>query len=368
MRCIPGESQYAEAIRDTVGWFREDPGDWEATWRRIDEKYQRNPAYRRFSCAGAGAAFNIDAKLNGAYIVMGLLYGGGDPERTIRIAMRCGQDSDCNPSSAAGILFAARGLGRLPGRFTSALDRHRVFSHTGYDFDRLLAVSESLAREAVRRAGGRIETGADGAEVLVIPADRPRPNAGECCWAPGPTSGSRYTDAELAQIQVAGARQRWQRDLDRRFPGWTLRQCGPDMDPGLRAEYQGRRDVFMSHPLDRDTPCTLSREVVVPAEGRTVLSLAVARDLRGDFTLEVKAAGEVILSDRVGPHPDGPLWHAFAVDLSRFAGRTIPVELINRPDGWSYEAAYWGGIDVRTGPDPAAVDSPLPSAAVNPAR
>ena len=56
-------------------------------------------------CAeGVFAAFNIDARLNAAYVVLGLLYGKGDMTRTISIATRAGQDSDCNPSSAAGIL------------------------------------------------------------------------------------------------------------------------------------------------------------------------------------------------------------------------------------------------------------------------
>ncbi len=52
--------------------------------------------------AGPRTTFNIDAKINGAYIVMGLLYGKGDPDQTIVIATRCGQDSDCNPSNAGG--------------------------------------------------------------------------------------------------------------------------------------------------------------------------------------------------------------------------------------------------------------------------
>jgi hypothetical protein len=38
------------------------------------------------------------------HIVMGLLYGEGDMDKTIIISMRCGQDSDCNPSNAAGVL------------------------------------------------------------------------------------------------------------------------------------------------------------------------------------------------------------------------------------------------------------------------
>jgi hypothetical protein len=44
--------------------------------------------------------FDIDTKVNAAYIVIGLLYGDGIYEKTIDIATRCGQDSDCNPSNA----------------------------------------------------------------------------------------------------------------------------------------------------------------------------------------------------------------------------------------------------------------------------
>jgi hypothetical protein len=225
LRCIPPASLYAEAIRDTVGWFRESPDDWEETWKRIDAKYHRNPDNRRFSCSGPRDAFNIDAKLNGAYIVMGLLYGDRDLDRTIRIATRCGQDSDCNPSSAAGILFATYGMQRLPERFTSALDRNAVFSHTAYDFNRLLEVCEALARDAVRRAGGRIEADAGGRDVLVIPTQIPVPSESVSCWGPGPSAGSRYTEEEMAQIEVASTLAAWQQHLDRLFPGWTHLAC-----------------------------------------------------------------------------------------------------------------------------------------------
>ncbi len=53
---------------------------------------------------GVFVPFNIDAKLNAAYVVMGLLYGNGDFTRTLEISTRAGQDSDCNPSTAGGVL------------------------------------------------------------------------------------------------------------------------------------------------------------------------------------------------------------------------------------------------------------------------
>ena len=70
-------------------------------------------------------------KLNGAYILMGLLYGQGDPDKTITIACRCGQDSDCNPSNAGGILFAILGAAKIPPRFTEKLDLRQKFSPLG---------------------------------------------------------------------------------------------------------------------------------------------------------------------------------------------------------------------------------------------
>ncbi len=201
LRCIPEGSQYAECIRDTLRWYRQNPDDWQATWRRINKKYHLNPAYRRFSCSGPDSAFNIDAKINGAYIVLGLLYGRGDFERTIVIATRCGQDSDCNPANAGGVLGTVLGRSGLPEEFTSALDTQTKFSHTDYNFTRLLEVCEKLTRQAVLRAGGRIERTGEG-EVLVIPIQTPKPSPLEQSWAPGPVTNSRFTPEEMKQIQA----------------------------------------------------------------------------------------------------------------------------------------------------------------------
>lgn len=198
LRCIPAESQYAECIRDVIAWWKENPNNWEATWQKIEEKYNRNPEYRRASCMKGPA--NIDAKINGAYIVVGLLYGKGDLDQTIIIATRCGQDSDCNPSNAGGVLFTTVGLKRLPERFTAKLDRQSVFSHTEYNFDRLSEVCVKLAREAVLRAGGRVEKDEQGGEVWVIPVEEPRPGALEQCWNPGPIAESRFTEEERQKI------------------------------------------------------------------------------------------------------------------------------------------------------------------------
>jgi len=160
----------------------------------------QKPSLRRFSCDKGN--FDIDAKINAAYIVVGLLYGEGDIDKTIIISTRCGQDSDCNPSSAAGILFTTLGYSNVPERFTSALDPKGKFSHTPYNFDSLIAVCEKLVRQSVVRAGGRIEKDASGKEVFVIPSKKTNPPKLEQCWEPGPISNSRFTLEELEKIQI----------------------------------------------------------------------------------------------------------------------------------------------------------------------
>jgi len=204
MKCIPRGSQYYECISDTLKWHKQNPNDWEKTWNLINKKYHKNADYRRFSCSGAASDFNIDAKINGAYIVMGLLYGKGDPDDTIIISTRCGQDSDCNPSNAAGVLFTTIGFARLPDKFKSALNLQDKFSHTPYNFPMLIKVCEKLVHQAVARAGGRIEKDAGGKEVFVIPVQTPRPSRFEQCWEPGPVANSNFTKAEMAKITATG--------------------------------------------------------------------------------------------------------------------------------------------------------------------
>ena len=203
LACIPEKSVYAETIGDVVRWYHENPDDWEATWEKIEAKYQDNPDYRKFSCSGPEDDFNINATINGAYIVMGLLYGKGDLDKTIVISMRCGQDSDCNPSNAAGILATAIGVSGLPDKFTSAIDPDPVFSFTDYNFASLTKVCEKLARQAVVRYGGKIKTNEEGKEVFVIPVKPAKVKAPEFCWEAGPVPDNvRFTAGEMEKISI----------------------------------------------------------------------------------------------------------------------------------------------------------------------
>jgi len=207
LKCIPPHSQYHECISDVLQWHEQNPTNWQRTWSQIEDKYQLNPQYNRCRDLLRGK-FNIHAKLNGAYVVMGLLYGKRDIDRTMVISMRCGQDSDCNPSSAAGVLCTTIGYEKLPERFVSALNPQGKFSHTPYTFPKLCEVCEMLARKIVVAEGGRIDNDDKAAEVFVIPVQVPKPGKLEQSWEPGPAANSKFTEAEMKKITAANRPKR----------------------------------------------------------------------------------------------------------------------------------------------------------------
>ena len=208
LAAIPAESQYAEAVRDVIQWHKAYPDDWQKTWQFIEDKYNLNPDYRKFSCSrSVSEGENIDAKINGAYIVMGLLYGEGDMDKTIVISMRCGQDSDCNPSNAAGILAASMGMENLPERYKTGIDENTYFSFTSYNLTSLMDVCANLAKEAVLRGGGSIEINAEGIEEFVIPVKKPVVHPVVQCRQPEEITGNVYfSEDELDEITLRSRR------------------------------------------------------------------------------------------------------------------------------------------------------------------
>lgn len=337
LRCIPAESQYAEMVRDMLQWHRDDPNDWQKAWHLAQKKYREDPAYQKASNGG------IDVKINGAYVLLGLLFGHGDLDQTIVISCRGGQDSDCNPSSSGGVLFTTIGFSKLPDRFSKELNETSIFSHTAYNFPALLDVCEKLARQALVQAGGRVERDAAGEEVLVIPVLAPRPSPLQLSWEPGPIANSRYTEEEMAQIKAGNFES-----FKKFAPDWKLTNCGTDMDPGLRAEFGGKKNVFLSHPLNGDTGCVISREAEIPAGKQTALRLTVGHHPGGDFVLLVKADGKELLSKTIGKETAVDGWADIEVDLSQFASKKIKLELVNQPNGWSWEGAYWAKIALES--------------------
>jgi hypothetical protein len=151
---IPAKSDYARIIRDVIKLHKHYPSDWKAAWKEIQNKWGNG------HICGAGSTFNIDAKFNGAYIVMGLLYGEGDPVKTMEITTRCGQDSDCNPSNAMAVLGVIKGFKNLPMEAQKAVRNvgDSIFSNTNYSFNKAVESTFEYAKSLIKENGGTIDS------------------------------------------------------------------------------------------------------------------------------------------------------------------------------------------------------------------
>jgi arylsulfatase A-like enzyme len=124
-------------------------------------------------------------------------------------------------------------------------------------------------------------------------------------------------------------------------PGWKVRDWGgPAMKPGLRTQWDGRKKVLLTHPLSKTAPCVLSRKIEVPRGKKTILELEVTNHPKGNWRLGVLVNGKEALSKDINETK----WRKFQIDLSKHAGKTVSVELLNQATGWSHEAAYWSRI------------------------
>jgi hypothetical protein len=153
LKTIPAQSEFYKCMQDVIALHKKYPADWKATWLEIQRKWAND-----IGCPdGVFAPFNIDAKVNAAYVIIGLLYGNGDFTKTLEIATRCGQDADCNPSSAGGILGAIVGYNKIPDYWKMGLHEAEDidFKYTTMSLNNVYATGYKHAIQNIENNGGK---------------------------------------------------------------------------------------------------------------------------------------------------------------------------------------------------------------------
>ncbi|CAN5655838.1 hypothetical protein BH09VER1_BH09VER1_55780 [soil metagenome] len=98
LETIPSESRLCQALRTVVEWHAQGLS-WDDTRQRTMAKF--------------GSHNFTDVTMNLSFILIGLLFGGGDLERSLKLSINCGMDTDCTGAtcgSILGILHGASGL------------------------------------------------------------------------------------------------------------------------------------------------------------------------------------------------------------------------------------------------------------------
>lgn len=158
LKALPAGSRIRKMMSDIIEWHRQDPSDWKAAWRKFEDKYVKKHDENFGSC-------HIHAPNNCAYILLGLLYGNGDFEKTIDISTRCGLDSDCNPASSGGILATAMGYSKIPAKFRKPLEacEDKLFMGTSYSPKKVYETGLKQALAALEANGAKF----DGEKIIV---------------------------------------------------------------------------------------------------------------------------------------------------------------------------------------------------------
>lgn len=168
LKTIPKESRFYKVIDDVIKWHKMYPDDWKKTWYNIQHKHSDE-----IGCPqGVMALWNIEAPFNAAYIVLGLLYGDGNMTRTLEISTRAGQDSDCNPSNAAGILGTMMGYSNIPEYWMQGLEdsEDKKFKYTTLSLNDVYDLSFKHALEMIKRNGGTVKK-----DDVIIKKQSPQP-------------------------------------------------------------------------------------------------------------------------------------------------------------------------------------------------
>ena len=154
LKTIPEQSKYYGCMADVIEWHKQYPDNWEITWALVERKWGFD-----IGCPeGAFGTTNIDALINSAYIIMGLLYGEGDFYKTIDVATRCGKDSDCNPASAGGILGVIKGYDAIPDYWKGGMPEVEDidFAYTDISIGETYQMSFNQALKVIERYGGTV--------------------------------------------------------------------------------------------------------------------------------------------------------------------------------------------------------------------
>jgi hypothetical protein len=166
LKTVPVKSDFYQCIKDVIEWHKKYPDDWKQTWFECEKKWTSE-----VGCPdGVFTPFNIDAKVNSAYVTIGLLYGKKDFFQTIDIASRCGQDADCNASTAAGVLGTMIGYSNIPEIWRESLYEvvNRPFAYTDVSLNKLCDLSLKHALKIIEQEGGKIEQ-----DVVIIRTQNP---------------------------------------------------------------------------------------------------------------------------------------------------------------------------------------------------
>lgn len=137
---IPAKCRLAETVSDCLKW-RKECATWEEAFKKMLQTY-----YGQYNW--------VHTNNNLAIVLIAMLFGWPDFEKTICISVMQGMDSDCNGATAGSIIGAALGAKALPEKWIKPLDGKLETTVIGFPLPEI----EELARRTMTQIGKVLAT------------------------------------------------------------------------------------------------------------------------------------------------------------------------------------------------------------------
>ena len=207
LAAIPADSWSALIIQDVLSNYGKGMSA-EQNFTEIETKWIRNPEYNwtvwpNGDNVTPGTGILLDAKCCSAFTVLGLLYGEGDIEKSMKITVQCANDSDSTAAATAGILATVQGFEKLDGAYKNGLIADQKIKYSRSTVNSLTDTCEKLMKDVVKRTGGKVAY-VDGALSFVIPESAKKAEIEEykCSKNPAPMEVATYTQEEMDQMRL----------------------------------------------------------------------------------------------------------------------------------------------------------------------
>ena len=152
-RFIPPESLYFSIVEQCLTWYEQYP-DWRKTreklmtlWKKIRRSLAKETrSIKRKLILRGPKIHEVHVLPNAGIVVIGLLYGEGDFEKSICTTALCGYDTDCNVGNIGTILGVQWGADRIPSKWKDPI--HDTFNTyvRGFQETRISRIAERICQ------------------------------------------------------------------------------------------------------------------------------------------------------------------------------------------------------------------------------
>ena len=340
---LPPGSRFIELANDLMRW-RKEQSDWRIARQMLAKKYN------------VDRAREISGLLQGGVVILALLYGDGDFEKSLLIAQKCGWDSDTNASTVGGILGTMHGFSSIPPKWRFVLhDTYENYCVKGLPrwmtFSDLARDTLEIGERVIQEYGGQV-SGSGVARRFLIPIQSPLRRPEDRPVTPQLIEENHREMLLFYRNKLKGITNDWN-------PAWQLTMASFETLPAVLPDYMGRKNVLRAQPgpngaiLEGSVSLAAGKHHylrVGVAHHPTVICQETGAPEIGSWRLEVRVNGKSIGSHQVRTQGGLVVWEDPQFDLTPYAGTTVQISLVALQTSAEFYRAsmtsYWSSVEL----------------------